>query len=126
MAVLQKEYLFATDQYKEPAKVEGKQAIGILLVRLMIMDPGNDPLHPTMGVGIAKYRYATQEKLEALKNRITNQIETFLPEFQNSEVRFEVTPDKLLNIEIEINDVIYVYESATAPMPITIADITNN
>ena len=44
-----KEYLLSVNNFNEPAALEGKQAIGLLLVRLILMEPGTDPLHPDMG-----------------------------------------------------------------------------
>lgn len=125
MAVRQREYLFSVDQFNEPAKLENKSAIGLLLVRLIMLDPGTDPLHPTMGVGIRNYRYGFNN-IEKLKNTIQSQIEQFLPEFQNATVSIIVTPDKTCNIEISIGDTVYVYDSKIAPIPITLSDVQSN
>lgn len=125
MAIRQREYLFSINSYKNPSTVDGKRAIALLLVRLILMDPGADPLHPTMGVGIRRYRYA-MNKLEELRKRVENQIETFLPCYQNATVEITINNDKTCNIEITIDDVTYVYDSATAPVPITLTDIKNN
>lgn len=125
MAIVNKEYLFSINQFNEPDKVTGQKAIGLLLARLIMMDPGSDPLHPTMGVGIRKYRYAV-DHLNELKKRIQDQIETFLPEYQNVTVNIRITRKKTCNIEISINDVVYVYDSDTAPIPITLDSIENN
>ena len=125
MAIKQREYLFSTNEFNEPAKLEGKPAIGILLARLIMMDPGTDPLHPTMGVGIRNYRHRFNNGDE-LRRNVQNQIETFLPCYQNATVAIIITPDKLCNIEITINDVIYTYDSHSAPIPITLSDVENN
>ena len=124
MAVKQREYLFSVNKFNEPEKVEGKNAIALVLVRLIMLDPGSDPLHPTMGVGIRKYRYGL-DNLDELRKTIEYQIETFLPDFQNAEVTLIRTPDHVCNIEITIDDVTYVYDSNTAPIPITLTDIEN-
>lgn len=122
MAVKQREYLFSVNEFNEPAKVENKSAIALLLVRLIMMDPGSDPLHPDMGVGIRNYRYSA-DNLEDLRSRVQTQIETYLPEFQNANVAIIRTPDKVCNIEISIDDITYVYDSSTAPIPITLDDV---
>jgi hypothetical protein len=124
MAITQREYLFSVNKLKEPEFVTGKSAIGLLLVRIILLDPGADPLHPTMGVGIKKYRFTSQ--MEDLRKSIEDQINTFLPDFQNVNVALVRTPDKVLNIEISIDDVTYVYDSASAPIPIVLDDIENN
>ena len=41
-----KEYLLTTDEFRNPKVLEGAKAIGILLVRLLLMEPGTNPLHP--------------------------------------------------------------------------------
>jgi hypothetical protein len=120
-----KEYLLSVNNFNEPAALEGKQAIGLLLVRLILMEPGTDPLHPDMGVGIRQYRYAIG-KLEQLRKSVENQINTYLPEFSNAAVSIITCPDKTCNIEIAIDDTVYIYESATAPVPISLEDIKNN
>ena len=125
MAIRQREYLCSVNEFNEPADVKGKRAIGLLLVRLIVMDPGSDPLHPGMGVGIKKYRYGLNN-VEELRKEVDYQISTYLPCYQNATVAIVITPDKCCNIEITIDDVVYVYDSHTAPVPITLADIKNN
>lgn len=122
MAIKQREYLFSVNEFNEPAVLTGKSAIGLMLVRLIMMDPGSNPLHPTMGVGIRKYRYGINNT-EELRKKVQEQIETFLPCYQNATVAIIVTPDKVCNIEIAINDIVYVYDSSIAPIPITLSDI---
>jgi hypothetical protein len=122
MAVRQREYLLSVNIYNEPAKAEQQSAIALLLIRLILLEPGSDPLHPLMGVGIRKYRYALNQ-LEELQKRIEDQIATYLPEYQNATVALIRTPDKLCNIEITIDDVTYVYDSSIAPIPISLEDV---
>lgn len=125
MAIKQREYLLTTNRFKEPIQIEGKQAIGFLLMRLIMMEPGTNPLHPDMGVGIVKYRY-TMDTAEELRKRVENQISTYLPYFSDATVSLVYCPDHTLNIEISMNDITYVYESATSPKPIVLDDISNN
>ena len=125
MAVKQREYLFSFNDIREPTVVEDKEAIGLLLMRLLLLNPGADCAHPTMGVGIKNYRYALN-KLDELKENIDYQIRTFLPDFQNANVEIvEITSEKICNIEITIDDTTYVYDSSIAPVPISLADIGN-
>lgn len=125
MAVKQREYLFSVNEFNEPSKVENKSAVALLLVRLIMMDPGSDPLHPDMGVGIRKYRYGL-DNLDELQKRVEDQIQTYLPNFQNADVTLIRTPDKVCNIEITIDDTTYVYDSSTAPIPISLEQLKNN
>lgn len=125
MAIKQREYLLSVNEFKEPRKMEGRQAIGLLLVRLIMMDPGSDPLHPGMGVGIKRFRYGLNN-LESFRREIEDQINTYLPCFRNATVAIIVNPDKTCNIEITIDNTVYVYDSEKAHIPITLSDIENN
>lgn len=119
--IKEKEYLLTTDQFKRPKVLSNQEAIAMLLLRLILLDPGSDPLHPDMGVGIRQYRYA-MGKEEELRNRISDQITKFLPCFPAGNVELETTSDKLINIKITINDTVYMYDSHEAPVPISIED----
>ncbi len=119
VTIKEKEYLFKMDSFKEPEVVEGKPAIGLLLVRLIMLDPGSDPLRPDMGVGIKNYRYA-MGKLDELKERIQSQIKTYLPIFPEATVETTINSDHTCDIDITINGTVYVYNSNLAPVPITI------
>lgn len=125
MAVKQRVYLLSINEFKEPVKIEGKAAIGLLLVQLIVLEPGSDPLHPDMGVGIKRYRYGINN-IDSLRKEVEYQIETYLPNFQNATVNIVVTKEKICNIEITIDDIVYVYESDKSDAPITLLDIESN
>ena len=125
MAVKQREYLLTTNRFKEPSVVNGKEAIGLLLLRLIMLDPGTDPLHPDMGVGIRNFRYGMDIK-ETLKKRITEQIDTYLPYFSDATVSLIWAPDHTLNVEIYYDGIAYVYETGQTSNPITLSDISEN
>lgn len=120
--VKEREYLISVNKINEPIVEKKQRAIALLLFRLILLDPGSDPLHPEMGVGVRKYRFSINT-LDELKDRIKNQIETYLPDFEASEVNIIINPNKTLNIEITINDTIYTYDSNEAPVPISLADM---
>lgn len=126
MAVKQREYLLSVDQFNQPQQVNDRTAVSLLLVRLILLQPGSDPLHPDMGVGIKNYRYSVNQ-LEELQQRITDQISTYLPEYSYADIRLVPNrADLLCNIEITIDDTMYIYDSTTAPVPIRIQDIVSN
>lgn len=108
--VKKKEYLLSFNEFKEPEVIYDKQAVGLLLLRLITMDPGTDPLHPDMGVGIRRYRYAMDIE-ETLAKKIDDQIHTYLPYFEDAEITLTFTPQHTLNVEISMDDIVYVYES---------------
>lgn len=121
MSVKEVEYVASVDQFGKPIIYKNKQAIGMLLMRLLLLEPGSDPLHPDMGVGLRSYRYSMGKRAE-LETRIKDQINTYLPDFQSSNVTIINTPDKIANIEITIDNNLYVYDSTTAPVALTIDD----
>lgn len=117
--IKEREYCMSVDNFKRPLVYKNQQAIAVLLTRLILLNPGSDPLHPDMGVGITNYRYILG-KTEELEKRVKEQISTYLPCFSSSKVELKITEDKLCNIEITIDDVMYVYDSSEAPVPITL------
>ena len=123
--VKEREYLISVNKLNEPIVEKEQRAIALLLLRLILLDPGSDPLHPDMGVGIRKFRYSV-DTLNKLQDRVKKQIETYLPDFASSEVNITINSNKTCNIEITINDTIYTYDSNEAPTPITLDDIAGN
>ena len=123
--VKQREYLLTIDQFNNPAIVEGKEAISILLSRILILEPGSDPLHPDMGVGIKNYRFnSKKDNFSQLEKIIKNQLDTYLPDFANSEIEMVITPDHILQVEITIGDTTYIYNSEPDDSNSTLNDIT--
>ena len=117
--ILEREYTLSITPLNRPEVLKNQEAIAMLLLRLILLNPGSDPLHPDMGVGIINYRYA-MGRLEELRERVVQQIATFLPCFPAANVEITITPNKLCNILITIDDVVYTYDSAEAPIPISI------
>ena len=120
--VKEREYVVSVDRFNMPEVAEKKKAIGLLLIRLLLLNPGSDPLHPDMGVGIQNYRW-TMNTLPDLKARVEDQIRTYLPDFHSANVVLIITPDKKINIEITINDTVYVYDSNKQKYPIELSDL---
>lgn len=108
MAVAKKEYFISLDKFNRPAEVTGEKAEAILLARLILMNPGSNPLHPDMGIGIKqRYRFS-MDKLPDLQREISDQINKYLPDFSNDlSTNIILTPDKILNIEIMTATTVY-------------------
>lgn len=117
--ILEREYTLSITPLNRPEVLKNQEAIAMLLLRLILLNPGSDPLHPDMGVGIINYRYA-MGKLEELQQRVSDQISTYLPCFPAANVDIKVNSRKLCNILITINDTVYTYDSNEAPIPITL------
>ena len=122
MSIKNREYSFGVNKFNKPAVVEDEVAIGTRLMELIMMEPGDDPLHPDMGVGIQTYRYGVNT-LEKLRTRVEEQISTYLPFYQNVNVAIIQTPDKVCNIEISIGGAMFVYDSKNTTKPITLDDL---
>ena len=118
-----REYTLGTNNFKKPVIYEGKKAIGIVLVRLLLMEPGSDPLHPLMGVGIpTKFRYMMEDNIPTLRSEITRQIVTYLAPYSNIEVNLRIT-DKVLEVTEYIDDYTYSYEIKEDDNRITLKEI---
>lgn len=103
-----KEYFISLDKFNRPAEVTGEKAEAVLLARLILMNPGSNPLHPAMGIGIKqRYRFS-MDKLPELKKEITEQMSQYLPDFADDlSINIILTPDKILNIEIMTATTVY-------------------
>ncbi len=125
MAALEyKEYVLQTNTFKQPKTLTGKEAIATLLTRLILLEPGTNPLHPTMGVGIvSRYRYLYPNAETELIDRVKDQIKKYLPTLQCTNVDIAIQDDKSIDIKITIDDTIYVYDSSTSSTPISLASV---
>lgn len=118
-----RDYLLDINNFENPAILKDQEAIAALLTRLILLEPGTNPLFPTMGVGIvSNYRYMMQDKEQELKDDIKNQIEMFLPEAECTNVNLVYNPDKTIDIEITVDDTVFVYQSSKL-IPITLVDL---
>ena len=125
--VKQREYLLTVDEFSNPQVVEGKSAVALLLSRLILLEPGSDPLHPGMGVGIRRYRFnSNKDNLQTLQKAIEKQVDTYLPSFQGSEVQLIMNDDKTMNINITVGDTTYVYSSEVEDPIDTLAELKLN
>lgn len=123
MSIPYREYLLSTNKFNEPRVAKDKEAISTLLVRLILLEPGTNPLHPTMGVGlVSKYRWLFVDAIDNLKKDIETQVNQFIPNCQCGNVDIEFNDDKTAKIRITIDDTIFEYDSAKY-IPITLATI---
>ena len=122
MSIKNREYCASVNKLNRPVIMEGNDAIGTRLMNLIMMEPGDDPLHPDMGVGIKRFRYSINT-LDNLRKRVEDQINTYLPFYQGAQVSLITTPDKICNIEIVIGTTVFVYDSENASKPIILSDL---
>lgn len=124
-----KEYLLSTNEYLEPKVVKGSEAYGILLMRLLLLVPGTNPLHPAMGVGLGpKYRYISREGLNDLQALIQEQINTYLPSNFITATKVYLTlkdNSKYLIITIIADETKYVLDTENSSTPIELTDLVS-
>ena len=111
MSIL-KEYVIGTNDFNQPEEYLGKKAVGLLVERLLLLEPGTDPMRPEMGVGlVSKYRYMFPDKLNELKNNVADQLERYLFPYQTVNIKFSAK-NKELTIDITVDDYTYKYVTA--------------
>lgn len=110
MAVISREYVFNVDKFNNPTKIEGDNAVGLRLYQLLTMNPGDNPLHPSMGIGIKRYRYGLNN-IDEVAKVIRSQVETFLPMYQLNDIELYYSDNHVLNISIYINGVQFRYST---------------
>jgi hypothetical protein len=120
--VKNREYISSIDQYNKPTVLNGDASIGFRLMELIMMNPGDNPLHPEMGVGLRDYRYGINT-LTDLEQRIYDQIDTYLPMYRIANINLKLNDEKILSVEISIDDTTYVYDTADTANPITLDQI---
>ena len=101
-----KEHVFSLNDFNMPKVYDSKDANYILIIRLILLDPGKYPSHPTMGVGLrTKYRFNGNNPnvLEPLKADIEKQMRAFLPQIAYSSIDLTLD-DNLLGIIINTTE----------------------
>ena len=120
-----KESTMTVNSFNEPLDYKNRDAIALLLLRLLLLEPGTNNSHPEMGVGIvSKYRFSMDDDLEELKTDIKNQIATYLPEFIVHNVDL-VLKNKILYITIQVNEEYYAFELNEQTQILTIGQLRN-
>lgn len=111
------EPLFSLTKFNTPLEVSGKDAISLLITRLILLEPGTIQSHPNMGVGIvSKYRYSELSNgiAQNLQNEIREQIQTYLPpDFGGAQVQVSESKSSFI-IDIQIDDTLYSYNYDTS------------
>lgn len=105
-----REYHLSVNEFNQPKKSEKAEAIGVLLVRLILLEPGTNPVRPDMGLGIvSRFRYGMETDIPAVAAELKRQIDKYLPEFQNVSVKITTNSSKELVFDINIDNDIYKY-----------------
>jgi len=121
-----KEYLLKTNQYNEPASESGSDAYATLLMRLLLLEPGTNPLHPAMGVGLGpKYRFISETDMNTLQTLIQDQVNTYLPSnFMNTTKAYvELNKNKFLRITVIADDTKFVLDTEESSTPVELSSM---
>lgn len=89
------EPLLSVDKYYKPLVAKDENYATLLLVRLILLEPGTFQTHPDCGVGlVSKFRYATDVDMIELQKRIKDQIMLYLPQYSLVNVKCELGDNK--------------------------------
>lgn len=82
------EPLLSVDKYYKPLVAKGEDYATLMLIRLILLEPGTFQTHPNMGVGlVSRFRYSNEIDMVKLANLIKDQIILYLPQFTLTDVR---------------------------------------
>lgn len=110
-----KEYNLSINDFKEPTVTKDSEAIGVLLVRLLLLEPGTIESHPNMGVGLhSTYRYGVEGQALKLQTAFKEQIQKYLPWFQTVDIKV-IEKKHQINILARIDEsmVSILYDNST-------------
>lgn len=98
------EPLMSVDKYFKPLVVKDENYAALLIIRLILLEPGTFQTHPDCGVGlISRFRYALEVDMAVLQREIKEQIMKYLPQYSLVDVKCELGND------IGNNKVIKIY-----------------
>ena len=103
------EHVLSINNFNMPKVYDKSDATYMLIVRLLLLEPGKFQSHPYMGIGLkSKYRYNNQDGfLQTLQNDIKNQMSMYLPQLSFTDITLTIK-DRILGIIINTNDGAYV------------------
>ena len=106
------EYLISVDNYKKPKVVEGNKGNYYIILRLLLMEPGTNPLFPLMGCGIkSRGMFILEEEIQDLKLMVQKQVDTYLPDFGLTSIEMELDNNNSLKITISSESEEYTFDS---------------
>lgn len=118
-----KEYLLSTNKFQQPKVLVDRDCCAMLLLRLLLLEPGSMPDQPEMGVGIVShYLHSDIDKIDDLRLDIQTQISKFLPSLIGVSVEI-ATHEKELRIQITVDGVMYSFDTDSSNNSITISNL---
>lgn len=121
------DYLLGMDDLNRPKAIDMSiikpgvmNSAMLMIIRMILMRKGTIPDIPDLGIDIrGRYRFAFESELTTLQSEISQQIQTYLPEFLSNEVNVYMqtgeTDGSKVVIEITIDGTTYelIYNIST-------------
>lgn len=105
-----KEYTLDVNTYGTPLDYKNFNALGTLIMRLILLEPGTITHSPKMGVGlISKYRYMQSDKLDAFVNEVKNQIKDYIDPTAVVDMDVNITDQNVMVMDLKINSAQFRY-----------------
>ena len=120
------EYSLSVDKFNKPKVIKDNDAICIFLIRMLMTEKGTIQSHPDLGVGlISRYKYARPNQLRNIENDIAQQLATYLPDYQATQVSVELI-DKELLVHITIDNILYSFKTDSINGTVSLYNLKNN
>lgn len=109
------EALLTTNNFKRPKVLKDNDALLIIIIRLVMLEPGRIlglPMEAGVGL-VSRYRYCNENDFDDLKLDIETQIATYIPDAQgaNVDIQFKkteiFTDKKIMMIGIRLGNNTY-------------------
>ena len=124
-----KENVLSLNNFGMPKVFNENDSAYVLIIRLLLLEPGKFQSHPDMGIGIrSRYRFNNDENfLMNLQNDIKKQIDKYLPELSATEVTL-TTNNQILGIIINTAEGAYVvsYDTTNEVMKASATHVLND
>ena len=112
-------HVMALNEFNMPKVFKDLTGNYMHVIYLILLDKGKFQSHPDMGVGL-RSRYRFTNAIEALKDDITEQMATYLPDIKNVSVDVSLTDDHILGIIVSSEEASYVLAYNTLDDTVTI------
>ena len=124
-----KEHVLSFNDFGMPRVFDENDSMYVLIIRLLLLEPGKFQSHPEMGIGLkSRYRYKSGEDiLITLQNDINNQINKYLPELTATDVTLTMQ-GQVHGMIIETSERAYArsYDTTTDVMTAAATNVLNS
>ena len=114
------DHAFSVDDFKTPVEFKDAKGIGMMLCRLILLEPGTFQDHPDMGVGLkSRFAHGPETTPSDIRREIESQIHKYLPNFTAARVRTDMDKNGQLLIAIDIDNTLFSLFFDTATKNVT-------